>query len=61
MDRARGSLGGKDVAADGGRAADDDLWTRIVALAKKEKLSYLKATERCLEEYWNDHGLDKNP
>lgn len=37
----------------------DDLWTRIVALAEKENISYLEATLRCVKEYWKDYGLKK--
>ncbi len=38
---------------------DDDLWSRIKALAEKEDISYLEATERCVREYWKDYGLKK--
>lgn len=77
MDQARGSVGrgngtvstpedevrrtdARALPGDGSGAADD-LWMRIVALAKKEKISYLKATERCTEGFWDDYGLDKSP
>ena len=41
------------------KAAEDDLWSRIKALAEKEDISYLEATERCVKEYWKDYGLTK--
>lgn len=41
------------------RPEEDDLWSRITALAEKEKISYLEATERCVKEYWKDKGLTK--
>jgi hypothetical protein len=37
----------------------DDLWSRIKELAKKENISYLDATEKCVKEYWKDKGLSK--
>jgi hypothetical protein len=40
-------------------AKQDDLWSRIKALAEKEDISYLEATERCVKEYWKDYGLKK--
>jgi len=42
-------------------AKQDDLWSRITALAEKEDISYLEATERCVKEYWKDYGLRKEP
>ena len=42
-------------------ATQDDLWSRITALAEKEDISYLEATERCVREYWKDYGLRKEP
>ncbi|MCC6473662.1 MAG: hypothetical protein IT514_07955 [Burkholderiales bacterium] len=44
-----------------GKRKKDELWSRIATLASKEKLSYLEATERCVKDYWKDHGLDKRP
>ena len=41
------------------KATEDDLWSRIKALAEKEDISYLEATERCVKEYWKDYGLTK--
>ena len=41
------------------KAPQDDLWSRIKALAEKEDISYLEATERCVKEYWKDYGLTK--
>lgn len=38
----------------------DDLWSRIKALAEKEDISYLEAAERCVKEYWKDYGLKKD-
>lgn len=39
----------------------DDLWSRITALAEREDISYLEAAERCANEYWKDYGLKKEP
>lgn len=41
------------------RSKEGDLWSRIMALAEKEKISYLEATEKCVKEYWKDKGLSK--
>ena len=38
---------------------ENGLWSRITALAEKEKISYLEATEKCAKEYWKDKGLSK--
>lgn len=40
-------------------AKQDELWSRIKALAEKEDISYLEATEKCVTEYWKDYGLKK--
>ncbi len=37
----------------------DDLWSRIKELAEREDISYLEATEKCVQEYWKDKGLSK--
>lgn len=47
--------GEKDVMM----AKEDDLWSRIKALAEKEDISYLEAIEKCITEYWKDYGLKK--
>jgi hypothetical protein len=41
------------------RPKEKDLWSRITALAEKEGISYLEATEKCVKEYWKDKGLTK--
>jgi hypothetical protein len=40
-------------------AKQDDLWSRIKALAEKEDISYLEAIEKCIVDYWRDYGLKK--
>lgn len=40
---------------------NDDLWSRIMGLAEREDISYLKATERSVKEYWKDYNLSKEP
>jgi hypothetical protein len=47
--------GGKESTAE----KKDNLWSRIKELAKKEGISYLDATEKCVKEYWKDKGLSK--
>jgi len=48
--------GGKKSTAE----KKDDLWSRIKELAKKEGVSYLDATEKCVKEYWKDKALSKD-
>jgi hypothetical protein len=54
---AKKNQGEKDILM----AKQDDLWSRITALAEKEDISYLEAIERCVKEYWKDYGLRKEP
>ena len=37
----------------------DNLWSRITALAEEEDISYLEATEKCVKDYWKDFNLRK--
>ncbi|MGD9212185.1 MAG: hypothetical protein PVI90_15495 [Desulfobacteraceae bacterium] len=39
----------------------DTLWNRIEARAVKEKTSYWEVCRKVIVEYWNDHGLTKDP
>jgi len=51
----------QEQAAASGQRTQKDLWSKIVAIAEEKDISYRKATEIAVKEYWLEHKLSKKP